>query len=75
MYPITDDHIGMSFLGSKAVVVDLTCLIDGQVFGIPEIEDHLHPGPAEIVRHIGFRAVLGFGAPSAFLLRELCRGL
>jgi hypothetical protein len=50
-------------------------IVDRPVIGVAEIEDHTHLSAAEILGHLSFRAILGFGAPSAFLLCERRLGL
>jgi hypothetical protein len=68
MHPIADDHVGIGLLGRKAVVMDPVRLLDRQVFGVAEIEDHTHPSIAKILGHLGFGAISRLGSPGAFLL-------
>src|ERR1700731_18328 len=75
MHPVADDHVGIGLLGHKAVVVNRMRLLDRQIFGEAEIEDHTHPSIAKILGHLGFGAKSRLGSPGAFLLRELCLSL
>ena len=75
MNPIADDYVRVSLLDGKAVIVNLTNLIQRQIFGVAKIQDYPHASAAKILCHLGFRAIFGLGAPSAFLLRKLCLGL
>lgn len=75
MNQIADDYIRVSLPDGKTVIVNLTSLIQRQIFGIAKIEDDPNSRAPEIFCHLSLRAVLRLGAPSVFLLRNLCLGL